>query len=871
MLVDFIHGRFKNVWFMTAWNRGDDTIIIWSEQPNETNEELPVYYCSLNDYLQNGSELAIRQGKTNDGTPFYFNRLNAVQYSAQTNDIIYFFNVYFDKQRKRPRDVSFNGNFFSLSDNSSYCGAFYRDRLVLVEHSDRNVVKWSMPNQFNNFETEDWVSVEPFDNDVITAIVTYLNSVVVFKRNHIYRIIDLPPSQVRTISTKHGCLAPQSVRVWQNYLFFINQYGHLCVTGGGDEDIKEITPSELQNEVEKHQPEIIGNTLFNKKYTYFPPWNKSNQYKTTIESDVLYRFDNDGTINCLLTDMTISVQSPGTVTNPEIKQIPFRISGMPINEAIWEGFVAVNLPKLMLTNSSPNFNGVYCESIAIPIYVYNPAENISEVNIKAAIVRGDNTLFIPDNGKECPISERLPKDEYESILRSYIHGLTANAIQASVKVGTNRHYTCIFNYFPTPPPRPTIEDLGNNPPALASDINYWLLLWAEDDNGNLFINNNYRSDVIFKFYGGEIEDNGLAVGSPVASLLGIFFSEYYNKMILSIHPFKNETDKFIVFHSDGGIWSFPRIKFWFYNGSHINVIIYHSADFLGRSVEKIEFDFSPFIDKGVENMIYFENTSKKISFRTIKSKFLNIPPMIMQANDEIKWGTNIVFNSLHAPKIFSAMAMSLNSVFSGSEMPTLVSTQRALYIFLPERGDTVDNYRYIRYDGKNFSVFKDRAKVSPVSAFSIQDGIVCYICQDTGKLVLFSEIPEYQNKIKSLPLYITSSPRVITRNAPLLPLIQQVGLVRRAIIAVNNVNAQSSVKIRLKSDTDTSPVDYEFPMDSNQKVIGLPPFLARHLQAEITVRAFDGQQGLYPLVVEWIPQRAGDVKDSIRILPVGEE
>lgn len=125
-------------------------------------------------------------------------------------------------------------------------GVFFEERLVLASFLNSNRLYWTDPNDFSQIPADNWLDVYPYDNDNITGLLVYAGSIIVFKNNHIYRVIGIPPADVRIVSSRRGCPTGDGV-VFNNLVYFKDDAGHLAVTDGGDEHIRDVSRGVLDN------------------------------------------------------------------------------------------------------------------------------------------------------------------------------------------------------------------------------------------------------------------------------------------------------------------------------------------------------------------------------------------------------------------------------------------------------------------------------------------------------------------------------------------------------------------------------------------------------------------------------------------------
>ncbi len=66
------------------------------------------------------------------------------------------------------------------------------------------------------------IEVRPEDDDEITAIVSFRDNLIIFKRNHVYALVGSDPRDfdLPLISAKHGAVGPRSVGILENKLIF---------------------------------------------------------------------------------------------------------------------------------------------------------------------------------------------------------------------------------------------------------------------------------------------------------------------------------------------------------------------------------------------------------------------------------------------------------------------------------------------------------------------------------------------------------------------------------------------------------------------------------------------------------------------------
>jgi len=96
------------------------------------------------------------------------------------------------------------------------------NRLIVAYTDDTDigssVVRWSNPNQPEAFGVNSYKPFDPEDSDEITGLGSLLNFIVVFKGEKVFLLDaqNLDDGDFLQISTKHGCIAPDSIETVLN-------------------------------------------------------------------------------------------------------------------------------------------------------------------------------------------------------------------------------------------------------------------------------------------------------------------------------------------------------------------------------------------------------------------------------------------------------------------------------------------------------------------------------------------------------------------------------------------------------------------------------------------------------------------------------
>ena len=94
-------------------------------------------------------------------------------------------------------------------------------------------------DEFNGTEMDSW-SADVYSEGVFTAITTYQDHVIMFKRNEMYELYGYTPSQFKILEgSKIGCVDGNSIAEVRGILFFASESGIQTYSGGFPRDISE--------------------------------------------------------------------------------------------------------------------------------------------------------------------------------------------------------------------------------------------------------------------------------------------------------------------------------------------------------------------------------------------------------------------------------------------------------------------------------------------------------------------------------------------------------------------------------------------------------------------------------------------------------
>lgn len=94
-----------------------------------------------------------------------------------------------------------------------------------------------------------FVDVQPEDGDAITGIVSLQNNLVVFKNNRTYLVLGFSERdfQVRLVNGNVGCIAPRSIAIMDNRVYFLATDGVWAFDGAGFERVSDMIREDIVN------------------------------------------------------------------------------------------------------------------------------------------------------------------------------------------------------------------------------------------------------------------------------------------------------------------------------------------------------------------------------------------------------------------------------------------------------------------------------------------------------------------------------------------------------------------------------------------------------------------------------------------------
>ena len=107
------------------------------------------------------------------------------------------------------------------------CNAGANRSRVIFTGSDAN------PGDVEYFKATSLIDFDPDDGDEITALVPFLDQIVVFKRNKIFSLRGDTPSSFRVVlgNPSLGCVAPRSAVAWEKGVVFLSSRGVFSFDG----------------------------------------------------------------------------------------------------------------------------------------------------------------------------------------------------------------------------------------------------------------------------------------------------------------------------------------------------------------------------------------------------------------------------------------------------------------------------------------------------------------------------------------------------------------------------------------------------------------------------------------------------------------
>lgn len=160
-----------------------------------------------------------------------------------------------------------DGTTASTLDNAPADGQFptlYKEKLFLVPKSDPSTLLWS-----KSFYPEDWTDLNNYmhvnkgDGDKITALRTFLDELVIFKRHsiHVLHGSNLDTFRMVNTETKIGATGPLAVTRFQNSLFFVNNDGIYTWNGMSAVNIsRERIPEFWEQINQEHLDKAVATT-----------------------------------------------------------------------------------------------------------------------------------------------------------------------------------------------------------------------------------------------------------------------------------------------------------------------------------------------------------------------------------------------------------------------------------------------------------------------------------------------------------------------------------------------------------------------------------------------------------------------------------
>jgi len=253
-IKEFDQNWFQGTWFMDYWETADEKYVFFA------NKEDSYGMCAV--YVIRMSQLKDDANYTPELIPLigggflYFNKLPGRITTIKDFGKTFFVNAV---PLSSGGLYSFDGNTAKdvVPNVAGWVGCSFKNRLVLVDTDDLNSIFWSNAGQYQIFDRiNNFLQVAKFDGDEISGITEYMNSVIVFKQTKIYRCEFNFQAEIFTdvipVSSKYGCPSGE-FRIWNGYLWFINQDGHLCYTGGGKEDVQVIADGKMNNTISRLQ------------------------------------------------------------------------------------------------------------------------------------------------------------------------------------------------------------------------------------------------------------------------------------------------------------------------------------------------------------------------------------------------------------------------------------------------------------------------------------------------------------------------------------------------------------------------------------------------------------------------------------------
>ena len=178
---------------------------------------------------------------TVDGNHFYINNNNFFYKGIQKLTLT----------SGRKSIVDFNGNLVIFPDKKFYnwqdgtSGTFTSPDIdYAVVHYNRvfgikdnyvyasKVADFKIWDEFNGTEMDSW-SADVYSDGMFTAIASYQDHVIFFKKNLMYELFGYTPSQFRIIeSSKIGCVDIESIAEVRGVLYFANEDGIQSYSGG---------------------------------------------------------------------------------------------------------------------------------------------------------------------------------------------------------------------------------------------------------------------------------------------------------------------------------------------------------------------------------------------------------------------------------------------------------------------------------------------------------------------------------------------------------------------------------------------------------------------------------------------------------------
>lgn len=154
--------------------------------------------------------------------------------------------------------VDFNGNLVIFPDKKFYnwqddtSGTFispdvdyavvHYNRIFGIKDNYVNASKvgdFTIWDEFNGTEMDSW-SADVYSDGIFTAIASYQDHVIFFKKNLMYELYGYTPSQFKIMeSSKIGCISQDSIAEVRGVLYFANEDGIQTYSGGFPRNMSE--------------------------------------------------------------------------------------------------------------------------------------------------------------------------------------------------------------------------------------------------------------------------------------------------------------------------------------------------------------------------------------------------------------------------------------------------------------------------------------------------------------------------------------------------------------------------------------------------------------------------------------------------------